>query len=315
MCMLSFFPSDITPEAKHLVNGALQNPDGHGWAMVVGSPGNQQLMTRKSMSADEAIETFMATRREHREGPALFHSRIATSGLVDVTGCHPFKVGSDNRTVVGHNGILFSPGPKSLKSDTRIFAETMLPRFGSLDNARKFAKLERFCSGNKLVVLTVNPARRRNAYIINAGLGVWTEGAWHSNFDFEEPYYPKYSAKYRTGTTRTGSSRDLEPWPCDLCGSRDAVNTYTLICEVCGCCNDCQSYKDECMCYYADRLHRDDWESDAVPASELVPGASLAFPDAPARPAAQITARGYLWANGVHTPLAAITSGDGKPNS
>lgn len=301
MCMLSYFPPDVMPNVDHILNGALQNPDGHGWAMVVGPSGGQRLMTSKSMNRAEAIESFMKARREHMEGPAIFHSRIATSGLVDITGCHPFKVGSDNRTVVGHNGILFSPGPKSMKSDTRIFAETMLPRFGSLDNARKFAKLERFCSGNKLVVLTVNPQRRRNAYIINSRLGVWEQGAWHSNYDFEEPYYPKYTAaKYGY---RNSDPRDLEPWPCDMCGSRDAVNTYTLICEVCGCCNDCNSYKDECMCYYADRLHRDDWQP-SKPSTEVVRGATLAFPDEPL-PA---ESRSYLWANGQHTPIKAITS-------
>jgi glutamine amidotransferase len=284
--MLSYFPAGIMPNETHITNGAELNPDGHGFAIVTGSRGNQRLMIHKGMDSAEVIARFMETRAKHMDGPALFHSRIATSGLTDVTGCHPFKVGSDNRTVVAHNGILFNPAPTSLKSDTRIFAETMLPRFGSLDRPRKFAQLEKFAGpGNKLVILTVNPARRRNAYIVNAEAGHWEQGQWHSNWDFEGSWWEQYGkAKYGKGKTIHYSSkgtdtRDLEPWPCDVCGCRDSVNTYTLICEACGCCNDCHMIAGDCMCYYGKQAY------SAQPESYV-----HTYPDAPARVA--ITAGG-----------------------
>jgi glutamine amidotransferase len=174
--------------------------------------------------------------------------------------------------VLGHNGILFQPSDQSFKSDTRIFAEAMLPGFGSLDSKRKFAKLEKFCTGNKLLVLTVNPKYRQNAYLINGHLGNWVDGAWHSNFgwepwqqyvkQFQSSQYGPY-AKHAANATIAG----VEPWPCALCGARDSVSTYTLICDICDSCNDCEMERSACMCYYSGRSHRDDWEeSSAVPA-------------------------------------------------
>jgi len=200
----------------------------------------------------------------------MFHSRIATSGLVDITGCHPFRVGQDNRTMLGHNGILFSPDKDSRDSDTKIFAEIMLPRFGSLDSRKKRAKLAKFIgAGNKLVVLTVNPNRRKSAYIINSEMGHWVKGgAWHSNYDYEgwrkyvskaAPVTPwksaQESAKTFADSDGTGWPPETarwryEPWACELCGATGAVDSDTLICSVCDTCQDCHVGRLECTCWY-----------------------------------------------------------------
>lgn len=240
MCLISFYPANVMPTEWRLQNGTEVNPDGHGFAIVTGRPGAQRLITHRGMDAKEMIARFMEARAANMDGPAMFHSRIATSGLVDVTGCHPFKVGSDNRTVVAHNGILFSPGPKSLRSDSAIFAEAMLPRFGSLDSTRKRAKLEKFIGDyNKLVILTVNPQRRSNAYVINEKAGIWIQGEWHSNDSYEGKWWD-----------RAPSVADTEPWPCDICGMRYSVDMDTMICDACYSCNDCHMHIDSCMCFY-----------------------------------------------------------------
>lgn len=255
MCMASYFPPGVIPVATELWNGAELNPDGHGFAIVTK---DRNLIIQKSMSADEAISKFMEQRHKHPEGPALFHSRIATSGKVDVTGCHPFKVGQDNRTVLAHNGILFNPGKDEPRSDTRIFAEVMLPRFGSLDKAKTTRKLEKFIGrGNKLIVLTVNPARRQTAYLINSSAGIWAKsGAWHSNYDYEGRWWNDdvYAIPgFTYGAKSTGKPKVIRygnsVFPCEVCGAYDAVSMADSICEVCNACNDCKMHINMCMCY------------------------------------------------------------------
>jgi hypothetical protein len=248
MCMLSFYPPGVLPKQTRLENGAEVNPDGHGFAIVTG---DRKLLIQKSMDAEDLIDRFIRLRHIHPDGPALFHSRIATSGLVDITGCHPFTVGGDVRTVVAHNGILFSPGPKSLRSDTRIFAEDILPRrFRKLDRGKTQAQLRDYCGySNKLVILTVNPARRETAYLVNGNQGHWVDGEWHSNYDYSGWSARSWKSYPRHDWDNSDDSR-YEPWPCDICGSQNSVDTLTLVCSVCRTCNDCQMHLNDCQCFY-----------------------------------------------------------------
>ena len=248
MCMLSYYPAGVMPRADRLDNGAEANPDGHGFAIVTE---RRQLIIHRDMNAERMIDQFLDLRSKHLNGPALFHSRIATSGIIAITGCHPFRVGRDNRTVVAHNGVLFSTPQGSLQSYTAIFAKKMLPRFGSLDSPSKFAKLERFTRGNKLVILTVNPQRRKTSYIVNEDAGIWThDGEWHSNDDYTG-WKSWKSRKDYDPKPKTDDARDTEPWPCDVCHSWNSVSTLTLTCAICQSCNDCLMSVDDCLCSYA----------------------------------------------------------------
>ena len=262
MCMLSFFPAGVMPLQTEIKNGAEVNPDGHGFAIVTKQ---RSIIVQRDMNAQRLIERFMETRAEHLDGPALFHSRIATSGMVDITGCHPLRVGRDNRTVLAHNGVLFSPPKGSLQSDTAIFAERMLPRFGSFDSPRKFAKLEQWVRpSNKLVVLTVNPQRRKNAYIVNAESGYWAaSGAWHSNSDYQgwKTTYIGGRSYSDSGWNYSTSYSDTEPWPCDVCGSLNCVDAHTLVCHVCHTCNDCHQSESDCLCYYGAQAYGKSWDN------------------------------------------------------
>lgn len=252
MCMASYFPPNKIPGRDRLLNGAELNPDGHGFAIVTG---DRRIITQKSMDGPWLVNEFMRQRVKHPEGPAAFHSRIATSGRVDITGCHPFKVGQDNRTVLIHNGILFNP-KESDRSDTRIFAEDMLPRMGSLDKAKRIRHIEQWIGrGNKMVVLTVNPARRRTSYILNESAGIWTDdGEWHSNYDYEGRWWNDDQYVYASGGTgKAGKPTTIRygnsAFACNVCGSYDAVSLADSVCEVCNACNDCRMNIMHCMCY------------------------------------------------------------------
>jgi glutamine amidotransferase len=240
MCLLTFFPPGITPDPVALDNGAYNNPDGHGFALVAGN----RLIVARGMDPAFLIEDFINLRHEHPGGPALFHSRFATHGPINDDNCHPFQMGGDPRTVVAHNGILpknVRPNKGDPRSDTCVAVEDFLPAdpFGPLGNNKARARLSQWLGpGNKLVILTVNPRYRRRAYVINEHAGIWDSGIWYSNLDYQ----------YTATANRWDSvdwTRDYRCQVCNLAGTADN-NWY---CGVCGSCMDCGDRRIDCQCY------------------------------------------------------------------
>lgn len=258
MCMLTYFPEDAQPDAEALRNGALLNSDGHGYAIVAGN----RLIIRKSMRADELIEQFVHDRAAHRRGPALFHSRISTAGVIDKANCHPFRFGGDRRTVVAHNGVLpkmAQPHKKDWRSDTRIAAEAILPfKFGHLGLASNRKALETWVGKyNKLVILTVNPIYAQRSYIINESAGTWDHGIWYSNHDYKG---------WVSNSWRDWQRADLWPEECAFCGEFGQIDEISNVCKNCHTCADCYEYVSDCECYLPEsqrgKHHRDDERMD-----------------------------------------------------
>lgn len=200
MCMLTFLPEGVLPNAERLRNGTVTNRDGHGWAIVVldDDGAGTHILTGHSMDAEAAIEAFRLTREAHPDGPALFHSRYTTGGLVDEDNCHPYVVNGDSRTILAHNGILpwdLDQPDGDPRSDTRFFCDEwgflLYPdaaqRFPganyNLRSKRGRRRLSKWLGeGNKFVVLTVDPAFSKCAYLINGEQGYWEDdGCWYSN--------------------------------------------------------------------------------------------------------------------------------------
>lgn len=246
MCILSYFPPGISADLDGLTIGGVNNPDGHGWAIVTGG----KILMGKSLDLGEALEGFAQARKRHPEGAALFHSRWATHGSVTVANSHPFLVGGDYRTVVAHNGVLPAaahPASGDDRSDTRVFADELLPtRFRRLDRPTVQDALSRWCgSGNKLVILTADVDRyRRSAYLVNERLGEWdaTTGVWHSNSDYREEHY------WRSWGAVTGDEFDLfDASRCEVClVGKVAANGY---CGECRSCQDCFAHVRDCQCW------------------------------------------------------------------
>jgi glutamine amidotransferase len=198
MCLLTFIPAGVQPNLTNLATGAENNADGHGYAIVA----DGRIIVGRGLDDDDVIERFAAARRMNPQGPALFHSRIATAGRVNIANCHPFYVGDDSQTVLAHNGILPAKAQPYLwdtkRSDTRILAEVLLPK-GRVSTIRSRRGRQRICNwmggSNKIVVLTVNPAYSKSAYLLNPGRGIWDEGIWYSNDSYKEPWWTHYTAK------------------------------------------------------------------------------------------------------------------------
>lgn len=249
MCMLTYFPPNTQPDTNALRNGTMFNRDGHGYAIVV--PGRKaHIIVRHSLNADYLIDEFAKDRALHPEGAALFHSRIGTSGDDGKFNCHPFYVAGDKRTVVAHNGILpqhMLPLKGDPRCDTRKAAdERFASAYGHLSGRKARKRLSKDIGlNNKLVILTVDPSYQSQSFVINEGSGVWEQGIWYSNYDFEDWTPPQ--KKYPVLAFWATNDRDDD---CPLCRSKESVDAESQVCTMCESCLDCGAGIDDCICYW-----------------------------------------------------------------
>ena len=278
MCMLCVVPPNVIPSREMLENSALNNPHGFGFAIVI--PKEKRIHVERTMNADTSINRFLEMRGKHPEGYATWHARFATHGTTTVDNCHPFKVGKDSHTYLAHNGILPIIEPAGdTRSDTRIFAEDLLPSIGgvaSLDNPQIYNLIEDFTTGSKVCILTVHPDAKYQCYLFHENKG-WVEdsGVWWSN---ESCYLPRPTA-YDYGNTWTSKSalgfltededNFYECAVCDLTIDEAQLEGSGLgksYCPQCGCCYDCKAYMSDDMCYQGSKsksanLNEADWWS------------------------------------------------------
>lgn len=255
MCMLCVIPPNVIPSREKLENSALNNPDGFGFAIVI--PSENRIHVERTMNADTSISRFLEMRAKYMGGYALWHARFATHGALTVENCHPFQVGVGNtQTYMAHNGILSVIEPVGdTRSDTRIFAEDILPTIGgvtSLDNEQVWNILEDFTAGSKVVFLTVDPRAKHQCYILHENKG-WkeTSGVWWSNQSCHLISKPIYTALPFNYGLKDSQATDNPIGECEVC---DSWGNYEEIfeegyCKMCGSCNGCKSYVSDCLCY------------------------------------------------------------------
>jgi glutamine amidotransferase len=208
------------------------------------------------MDAEAVIAHFVRLRSKHRRGPALFHSRWSTGGVIGKSNCHPFRIGGDRRTVLAHNGVFpdsAQPQPGDKRSDTRILAEDLL-RGTDLGNpaVRKLIQ-DWMGSRNKVVLLTVNPNYDHRSYLLNEDRGVWHEDIWYSNHDFEgysrwvDPH-ARGGSSLRRAVNTTPQLR-LAVYSCPKCHGYDNIDFETSQCLACAFCLDCENDLSACLCW------------------------------------------------------------------
>lgn len=206
MCLLTFIPEYVSPPEGEFGVAALSNPDGFGYAILE----SDSIVSHRGMKFDQVFDRFLEDRRVH-QGPALFHFRWATHGTTSADNCHPFMISGDPNTVMAHNGILPIDLPKGdVRSDTRVFAETVFPSLGGvpiLDDLEYFEALKKWSAGNKLVFLTNNDDAKFSWYILNEELGHWDSDMWWSNYSYV--HVPSYS--YGGWSSSTSSYLPYQP--------------------------------------------------------------------------------------------------------
>lgn len=256
MCLLCFSPAGTVPRREDIETACANNPDGFGFAIRI----NDTILTSRGLDKDRIINKFFAIKEAYPHSEGMFHARLATHGTINVENCHPFRVQGDKRLVLAHNGILPMQVPaKGDRSDTRIFADDILPAMGIeiLDNYSDRTALEDWLGTNKIVIMSTHPALKQSYYILNEQHGIDDNGVWYSNCSYQ-PYtsrYSTYSSKYVLNspkdidaTTVWGNKYDNE-----TCMSCDNVlkeqDYYEGYCLECYTCIDCNAKYDDCLCY------------------------------------------------------------------
>lgn len=263
MCMLCVMPPNVIPSREKLENSALNNPDGFGFAIVI--PAEDRIHVERTMNPDTSIQRFLEMRTKYPESYAMWHARLATHGSTTVDNCHPFEVGYDNRTVLAHNGILPIIQPQGdLRSDTRIFAEDLLPRIGgvsALDNTQVYNLIEDFTSGSKVCILTLDPEAKRNCYLIHQEKGnIDGDGVWWSNDSCELGYSRKWSwANSATSMLADDTYNQYNMVECSSC--RGMIDSWAIEeddlnhCPYCLTCFWCETPSVDCLCYNGKEHH------------------------------------------------------------
>lgn len=282
MCLLTFIPEYTSIDNELLVNGAMNNPDGFGFAIHAGT----SIIHNSGLNFEQILDQFTDLRKVHH-GPALFHSRITTHGGTTIDNCHPFRVGKDDLTVVAHNGML-PIAAKNGMSDTRIFAQELFPSWGgpaTLNSRKMRKKLAKFASGSKLVFLSANPDVNEDFTIINEKDGHWSDGVWWSNssYDWKRTTYYGGGSMYTSGWSKTPTPSDYgsatgitdvswvdangnevwaEMWTCNICGHMEYFDDDNIdladLCQHCDACWYCGNPRLYCDCYYDEQLNRID---------------------------------------------------------
>ena len=290
MCMLSFIPGGVEIEEQDLLNGGIINGDGSGWAIAAGD----HIEMGKSMKVEEALDEFIAARKQYPDSDALFHSRWATHGTTGIANVHPFPVGTSDigslrfdghKTVMAHNGILpCKPDKDDWRSDTRILADDYLTtKYKRFDKPGAMKALETYIGrNNKLCILTVDPRYKKTAYLVNEKAGVWDEytGVWHSNYDYigrsakygtgsYGPYWSKNAGGVWTKTYPQSTKEWSRNGQCLYCGW-GAIGKAGF-CLECGTCEDCGAYRTDCQCY-AGYYKTFDWDQTVIGRKALESG-------------------------------------------
>ena len=246
MCLLVVCSPDSTPRKKDLECASCNNPHGFGYAVIAGD----KIITGRGMSAKKIIKEFLEVRKEYPKSYAMFHARYATHGVKNDDNCHPFKVGGDDRTYLAHNGILdITIHASDKRSDSRVFAEDTLPKLGgvtSLDDDNVWKILNKWSSGSKIAVLTVDPKAEAYCYIINENLGHWdNDGMWWSNDTYKESMWSKY-----VGMPTLIKDDTESDYACPSCLAIPYEDANPYYCEFCTTCYDCSgTYGEGCMCW------------------------------------------------------------------
>lgn len=247
MCLLSFHDTGVIADYDVMRHGADNNPDGFGFAVHTGD----RILRGRGLEFERVYADYVSAMSSG--GVSMFHHRWATHGAITKKNCHPFYVGGDSRTLLAHNGILPVSIPVGdLRSDTRLFADKVLPALGglgALDGDTLSAELSKVVAGNRLVILTTDPTSSADWFIIGEASGHWVGRSWFSNHSYVPYVVPKYQGLYAsamygdTGRAELAADERFYSEQCSACWTwldfdDDSIGLF-VPCPVCASCVLC----------------------------------------------------------------------------
>lgn len=176
MCMICVKPAGAKWNMDGLRRAVEVNPNGLG---VAWRTNDGTLAVRHSLCPSD-LEKLL--QQVPRRAPALFHCRYTTHGLTILENTHPFRVAGRPNLAFAHNGMITQFPVDEVKSDTRIFNESILSqcraRFEEQQDAlERMAQLTR----SKFAFL------RADGRWFLAGAFHQYRGCWYSNSGYRPP--------------------------------------------------------------------------------------------------------------------------------
>lgn len=153
------------------------NPDGYGFGGIRETHGARFSHTVRGLRREDISKDYDRFLSEiDRKSPHLAHFRIATSGRVDTSNCHPFYIKDG---ILVHNGVLSYGSLTDSRSDTAHFTSRLYQQLGEdavLPNLEEFEKIIGY---NKIILLW----KSGRYAIANEKSGAWIDDdtIWVSN--------------------------------------------------------------------------------------------------------------------------------------
>ncbi len=189
MCIIALLKEGSDISDDQLENCYSHNLDGCGFAFVK----DKQVVVRKMMSFKKFKRAFRKQQSSDSKTPFLLHFRDTSTGVTNRQNCHPFQINKEQ--AMAHNGTIYSVpvDPKGNKSDTHIFADTILKTLPKKwDNNQTIVELVTNFIGknkggmtNKVALLNGD----KSYTILNEGKGHWKDDIWYSNYDYNTKAY------------------------------------------------------------------------------------------------------------------------------
>ena len=225
MCIAINSPKGTTPTKSALKTSFEYNPDGAGYCFSK----NGKIIIRKGFFS---FESFLKSyQRDDIQGlNKLIHFRIATSGKVNKTNCHPFLI-TDEVAMI-HNGIIPHFGNKK-ENDTLQFAKLVLRPIIKENGVKillnpSIQKMIIDSIGNSKLAFLDNHG---SSYIINERKGHRHHQIWYSNDTYKERI-PIYNGYYNKTEFEEYDEFTYESNFCSECYLQLEFDEY----EVCGYC-------------------------------------------------------------------------------
>ncbi len=166
---------------SYLKRAWARNPHGAGFSMMFGN----DFETFKGFTTFEDFwKAYSYGSNRWRE--AVIHFRYSTAGEISEANCHPFLFGR-NKYAMAHNGTIEKLCFTGKRSDSNILAKDYLSKWikkYSFTSKRFKSRIEKFIGKdkyNKLILMS----DKGEFLIINEEFGVWKNGNWYSNRDFQ----------------------------------------------------------------------------------------------------------------------------------
>lgn len=241
MCIIVFKDKGVDmPNTSILRDCWDSNPDGAG---VVIDNGSALLRIEKGFMEWKQFKAFLDKTKIKTEYRVAFHFRIATSGGVSESMCHPFPVSSNAKTLrslktltthaIMHNGVL-GPGAKN-ESDTMMFVKNTLSKLKNrLFIPETKSLIQSISKGSRLLIMQPGKFYKTGNWIEENGL-------YFSNNSYQKFFMPYLECEEMIinlcPLCEAGEVVEIsdinELFECDCCGSLfdRNMNRITLVSE------------------------------------------------------------------------------------